>query len=374
MSVVQDATQALPTPLNLELYYRCWFLNVFLSRSFLFFNLFIKLGYVDLTPLCASAILLFSVVLIAVVLGALNLFSRNQSHAQQVTGEYSLSSLIFPYKKELGWNNVWLVLFSPYVWVFELLAICLLALLYFFIVIESTATLSLESILLAFVASGAIALAMSLACLALVWYFDVREREPLHIVFSFFLWGGTAGFIAGILNELFSYFGGSGAEIILIVLFAPFFEELIKGFALLVTQFHHEWDQRLDGLIYGFFIGCGFAFIENWGYFSMYSPGNEGLFAWLLLVVIRTGMSGVMHGIMTGTTGAVISFINFRKFPKFITLFAFIPAVVLHVLFNGITTLPNFLALCTFPYYAGVLILFIGLYVYLKKLDEKQPL
>ena len=61
--------------------------------------------------------------------------------------------------------------------------------------------------------------------------------------------------------------GGSMAvTIIATAVLAPVIEEIIKSAGVVVMSAHHEMNDTLDGLLYGFVVGVGFSAVENWFY------------------------------------------------------------------------------------------------------------
>jgi RsiW-degrading membrane proteinase PrsW (M82 family) len=136
--------------------------------------------------------------------------------------------------------------------------------------------------------------------LFLLWL-DRNEKEPIGLIAIAFLWGAmgatliggsVAGvsqlFVAAVSNspELSSFYGTSIA--------APFFEEAFKGLGVLAIYiaFRHEFDNVLDGIIYGAIVGLGFAWFENILYYQSIGL-EEGFGAMAELAIGR----GVYHGI-----------------------------------------------------------------------------
>lgn len=181
----------------------------------------------------------------------------------------------------------------------------------------------------------------------LVLRLDRYEREPRSTVLACFFWGALfATFGAGILNA--AGYGLAGAAIgpdeadaITATFVAPLVEETLKGLALLVLViiFRDEFDNTLDGLIYGALVGLGFAMTENIFYFSM-AFIEEGALGFGVLVGIRTitGMFG--HAMWTGLTGAAIGWGRSRHgkgVARFVVpILGWCGAVLQHGLWNGL--------------------------------------
>lgn len=164
-----------------------------------------------------------------------------------------------------------------------------------------------------FTAATVLALATSVPyCLLLLWI-DRNEKEPAWLIITALLWGAaTATFISGIFNELFGMAAMSAlgdaaiAGQVTASVSAPFIEELTKGFAvmMLFLLFRKDFDNVLDGVLYGALVGLGFAWFENIMYYVQAAEhggiGQMVKLAWARGVV--SGMGG-SHAAYTGLTG-----------------------------------------------------------------------
>jgi hypothetical protein len=65
-----------------------------------------------------------------------------------------------------------------------------------------------------------------------------------------------------------------------------------------------------DGIVYGGAIGLGFGMTENFLYFIA-NTGN--LNTWVMLVIIRTLFTSVMHCVSTATLGAFLGYAKFKN-------------------------------------------------------------
>jgi RsiW-degrading membrane proteinase PrsW (M82 family) len=144
----------------------------------------------------------------------------------------------------------------------------------------------------------------------LIYWADRYEREPWWLVAVAFLWGAIPAVVVSAVAELIlglplaSDNPTLGAEVIESALFAPVVEELAKGVALLALFLwaRAEFDDVLDGLVYGALIGFGFAMTENLFYFI--GAFSEGGYASLTVIfVLRVLLFGLNHAFFTGLTG-----------------------------------------------------------------------
>ena len=152
---------------------------------------------------------------------------------------------------------------------------------------------------------------------AVVWWLDRYEKEPLWLLALAFLWGAIPAAIFSVLLELaldvpIAAIGGKTlvANLASVSVAAPLIEESAKGIALigLVVVFRREFDDVLDGIVYGAMIGFGFAFTENlFGYFIPILT-EQGIGSGLANIFLRTIVFGFNHAFWTGITGAAVGY------------------------------------------------------------------
>jgi RsiW-degrading membrane proteinase PrsW (M82 family) len=164
--------------------------------------------------------------------------------------------------------------------------------------------------LLGFILSILIGLATTVLYVALVWWLDRYEKEPLSLAIVAFIWGAIPAIVVSIVVELLldvplSPLGESLAyQVVSSSLIAPTIEEVAKALALLGLFFfwRHEFDNVLDGIIYGALIGFGFAMTED-VFYSIASLGEGGWGNWGVVVFMRTILFGFNHSFFTALTG-----------------------------------------------------------------------
>lgn len=204
---------------------------------------------------------------------------------------------------------------------------------------------------------------------ALIYWVDRYEKEPLSLILAAFFWGAIPSIIAAfIFNTAFSIpfyllsegFGDFvGASII-----APLIEESLKGFALLGIFFfrRHELDSPLDGIIYGAMVGMGFAMVENIFYFvSVY---NElGTTAWQVNIFMRAFLFGLNHALFTSMTGLglAIARLSRSQAVRFVVpVVGWGAAVLLHAIHNASASMGGlFCLLLLISDFGGVLLTLI---------------
>lgn len=157
--------------------------------------------------------------------------------------------------------------------------------------------------------------------LMLLWL-DRNEKEPWYLLATAFLWGAlvATGF-SGCVN---TFFGAVATEVtgnmalgnqLAASFSAPFIEELTKGTAVLVifALFRKEFDNVLDGILYGALVGLGFAWFENITYY-VNAAADGGLGGMITLTWIRGILSGVgSHAAYTGLTGCAFGLVRVMR-------------------------------------------------------------
>ncbi len=154
--------------------------------------------------------------------------------------------------------------------------------------------------------------------LAIVWWLDRYEREPVWLHSLVFLWGaiggvflgGASGFILeGAIGLIFGSQAGSIAGAVMI---APVVEEIAKGLVILMIVWNRHFDNATDGFVYGAAAGLGFGMVENFMYFAMMSA-DPGM--WLATVFLRTLFSAPMHALASACFGAAVGYAKWIRRP-----------------------------------------------------------
>ncbi len=178
------------------------------------------------------------------------------------------------------------------------------------------------------------------------------SKEPLGQVFKVFIYGAIFGVIIAsllslaILNILDSwldrpYLFGWDTDVLvgllLVIVIAPFVEELAKGVGVYTA--HYEITEAEDGLVYGASAGLGFAATENllYGTLAYYVGGLE---VSLILIAVRSISSAFLHASASSVMGygigrSIVSGGRFKVFPFYLL------AVLMHGAFNLIASLQD---------------------------------
>jgi len=197
---------------------------------------------------------------------------------------------------------------------------------------------------LVLLAALAVSAAILLIVVALVWWVDRYDREPLHLVVMVFLWGASAAPLISVtlLSVIDRLPGGfeltTAGTMIRLGLVTPIIEELAKGVAVvLVVVLSSKFDNPTDGVVYGTAVGLGFAVSENVFYgisagVHLYSAGGI-----LVLVGGRTLLSAGVHAVSSAAFGGALGHaVMSGKLPAKISWAAsgLLAAIVLHGSWN----------------------------------------
>jgi len=177
--------------------------------------------------------------------------------------------------------------------------------------------------------------------LVLIWKFDQYDREPFKLVLINYLWGALGAIVLALLGSLFfttiaSIFIKDSLQLSRFgaIIVAPIVEEITKGFFLLITISNKKFDNITDGIVYGGAIGLGFGMTENFLYFVSY---GDSIANWIMLVIIRSLFSAVMHCVSTATLGALLGMAKFKSSPKkiFYAFIGLLIAMLIHSIWNS---------------------------------------
>ena len=178
----------------------------------------------------------------------------------------------------------------------------------------------------------------------LVNFMDRYEHEPWYLRLAAFLWGAIiaippALFIEGNIDRILQNVidPNTTNEVLRIALQglnAGITEETIKGLGLLLLFFvlRDEFDDVVDGIIYGALIGAGFAMVENFRYFALDSKNFL-----VFLIVGRIILGWLGHSTFIACFGAALGYVRYTRVrwkQIVIPLLGFLIAIGLHTFFD----------------------------------------
>lgn len=212
--------------------------------------------------------------------------------------------------------------------------------------------------------------------LIFLWKFDKYDPEPLKLVLLHFLWGASAAIILGIVGSKLISIPlqlvitiPEKVSLLQIILVAPLIEELSKGALLFRTKNDGNFDNLIDGLVYGGAIGLGFGMTENFLYFITFGDSLENL---LWLILIRSGFSAVMHGMATAAFGALLSVSKYseERNKRLLVVAGFLIAVSIHFIWNFSVSFTNTFLFGIF-FIIVIVGIFITVFIFALKIEKK---
>jgi len=147
------------------------------------------------------------------------------------------------------------------------------------------------------------------------------------------MWGGISYFLAGSINNIL-LINGYITRGQLVCVAAPITEEILKALILLYLVRRADFNYVVDGAIYGFGAGIGFAIMENFEYIA----GNPGTA--LPLAILRVLSTNLLHATASAIIGSILAILrNKRNFLQLLLAFgSIVPAAGLHMGFNAMVS------------------------------------
>jgi len=173
-----------------------------------------------------------------------------------------------------------------------------------------------------------VALLPALVFLLVLVYLDSFKLVKNDTISYCVLWGVTCAVISIFLNDFLRTVLEMREEVLLMVV-SPFVEETLKSFLLIFFLIRSKIVFRIDGAIYGFAIGTGFALFENIYLISVLN--FDDIWIW----VTRGFGTAIMHG---GTT-SILAILLIQAKEKHLNLLKYfmiglVVAVIIHSLYN----------------------------------------
>lgn len=162
---------------------------------------------------------------------------------------------------------------------------------------------------------------------------DLYQTGSFGWVVLSFAWGGVAFAMASIVNR-YLISAGLVERLTIIQFVAPIEEEIFKGLILLYFIRRANFTYFVDGAIYGFAIGIGFAVFENYEYLIEFPN------AVLDVAIGRVISTNLIHASASAIVGIGFGLARFKKgIRKELQILLFlILAMLLHVMFNNLVT------------------------------------
>lgn len=190
----------------------------------------------------------------------------------------------------------------------------------------------------------------SLIAIAILWWLDRYEKEPLWLLSIIFFWGAVPTVILSLVAQVILdvplmfvlgntiFYPLAGGSVV-----APLTEETFKALIILAifVLYRQEFDGVVDGILYGALVGFGFSIVEDIFYF-MGSLSKGGWAEWGSTVALRVGLYNLNHSLFAACTGVGFGLArnSKRRWKKVLfPLLGWLLAMSLHGLHNGGATL-----------------------------------
>jgi RsiW-degrading membrane proteinase PrsW (M82 family) len=182
--------------------------------------------------------------------------------------------------------------------------------------------------------SFAIAIIIPLLALLLIRWLDLYKTGEFLIIGICFIAGVVALALASMVNSQVISRGWID-RMDVIRYSAPILEEILKGLILWLMVARPKFTNFVEGAVYGFAVGIGFAIVENFEY--VLNAGGAGL----MVAGTRVVSTNLIHATTCSVLGVVLGLTRFErnraiKFIYGLGGLAF--AMILHVGFNNLVT------------------------------------
>ena len=177
---------------------------------------------------------------------------------------------------------------------------------------------------------------------------EETDREPWSAIRVTFVWGAVSGVFysmifntaGGVLAYIYSGNSEELAFVLTAVVVAPVVEEFFKPLVLFRNvSVKGEIDEVEDGIVYGAACGLGFGATENILYGLSEGVAAGGLAGLIIIVVLRTVSSILLHLTATSFTGYGISRYIVNGEPFSVVVKYYILAVLIHAAWNAAAVL-----------------------------------
>lgn len=195
---------------------------------------------------------------------------------------------------------------------------------------------------------------------------DLYATGKFHFVVVSMVWGVIAYIIASRINPLLIHEGWADRDAVIRVI-GPIIEELLKSMILIYLVQRADFNYIVDGAIYGFAAGIGFAVVENFEYVL----GRPNLA--ILLAVARVFSTNLIHAAASGVIGAALSERRTESSATKGMLLAaggYVISIVFHMVFNTMVSAGAILAFAVFFGAVGVTLIYLAIRRGLSKQKE----
>jgi len=211
-----------------------------------------------------------------------------------------------------------------------------------------------------------IAILIPLLALALIYKFDLYKTGQFQTILLCGAAGVMAVAAAGFFNGTIIRQGWM-ERINVIRYAAPIIEEILKGLVLWILVRRPKFTYFVEGAVYGFAAGIGFAIVENFQYIAKPETG-------VILAISRVISTNLIHATTCGLLGIALGIARFEPLPRRLlpSLGGLLVAMLLHIGFNNMVTRVSGGLLLVYAAASGVSGAALIAYAIRKGLKEEQ--
>src|SRR5258708_23448598 len=180
-----------------------------------------------------------------------------------------------------------------------------------------------------------IAIAVPAFAIYMIFALDLYGTGKGSTVLIALIWGAVGAFgLAYVINSAIIPYTGF---VILATRLAPFIEESLKAVILVYFVGQPRFRYIVDGAVYGFAVGIGFAVSENFLYLSSLPANGNGT---LVLAIIRVLSSSLMHATASAIVGISLGHLRRSRNSSHVacSLGGIAIPITLHLIFNNLLT------------------------------------
>lgn len=183
-----------------------------------------------------------------------------------------------------------------------------------------------------------LALIVPLLSLGIIYKSDFYQTGQFPVILKCLFWGGVAFAPATFIYITVKFIWPQYPDTTIVRFLAPIYEEALKALILLYLFRQVKFTYSVDGALYGFAIGTGFAIIENFSYI-LYGDLSEVT----LVAAQRIFSANLVHAFSTAAVGMTLGLFRSRKF-RFrwqVPIIGLTLAIVQHMLYNNMIYMIN---------------------------------
>jgi RsiW-degrading membrane proteinase PrsW (M82 family) len=178
-----------------------------------------------------------------------------------------------------------------------------------------------------------IATAIPLLSLYLIYKLDLYKTGEFHTIATCFISGAVAFGIASLVNR--TIYDRGWLDVTDIIRYsAPLVEEILKGMLLWYLVRRPKFTYFVEGAVYGFAAGVGFAIFENYQY--IWDSGGAGF----SVAISRVISTNLMHATTTSLLGIALGYARFERTIRqiLVSVTGMLAAILVHMGFNNLVT------------------------------------